>query len=141
MSIYDIPGIVAIAYTLATTPTNIQSCFRVTGIYPFNRDVFKDYEFAPSFVTDRPLASPTTVQQQALAPPITSQQALVPPTTTCSTALPSPEDICPFPKADPRKLAQRRRKCTSAAVTDTPVKAQIENETRSADTRRTFLCD
>ncbi|MGL5757251.1 hypothetical protein, partial [Plesiomonas sp.] len=176
MSIYDIPGIVAIAYPLAATPTNIQSGFRVAGIYPFNRDVFEDYEFAPSFVTDRPLAPPTTVQQHPLVPPTTSQQqtlappttvqqqalvppttsqqhapapptivqqqalahpttsqqlALAPPTATCSTALPSPEDIRPFPKVGPRKVIQRRRKRTSAVLTDTPVKAEIENEKRS----------
>ncbi len=38
MSIYDIPGIVAIAYPLAVTPLNIQAGFRVTGVQPYNID-------------------------------------------------------------------------------------------------------
>lgn len=29
-----------------------------TGIVPFNRDIFQEYDFLSSFVTDRPLAEP-----------------------------------------------------------------------------------
>ncbi len=38
MSIYDIPGIVAIAYPPAEMPLNIQAGFRVAGVQPYNRD-------------------------------------------------------------------------------------------------------
>jgi len=58
MTIYDIPTTVSQAYPLSMTPTNIQSGFRCTGIYPFNRNIFSDIDFAPSYVTDR--AGPTT---------------------------------------------------------------------------------
>ncbi len=58
MSIYDIPGIVAIAYPLAAAPLNIQAGFKVAGVQPYNRDVFLDTEFAPSYVTDRPIQNP-----------------------------------------------------------------------------------
>lgn len=54
MSIYDIPGIVASAMPLALTPSNIQAGFRNTGIYPYNRHLFTELDFAPAFVTDRP---------------------------------------------------------------------------------------
>ncbi len=58
MSIYDIPGIVAIAYPLAAAPLNIQAGFKGAGVKPYNRDVFLDTEFAPSYVTDRPIQNP-----------------------------------------------------------------------------------
>ncbi len=58
MSIYDIPGIVAIAYPPAEMPLNIQAGFRVAGVQPYNRDVFLDTELAPSYVTDRPIQNP-----------------------------------------------------------------------------------
>lgn len=58
MTIYDIPQIVAKAYPLAFTPSNIQAGFAATGISPFNRDVFGDDEYLSSFVTDRPFPEP-----------------------------------------------------------------------------------
>lgn len=55
MNIYDIPSIVAIAFPIAATPKNITAGFAATGIVPFNRDIFSETDFAPSYVTDRPL--------------------------------------------------------------------------------------
>lgn len=54
MTIHDIPSIVATAYPIALTPRNIQGGFKVTGIAPFNRDIFEESDYSPSFVTDRP---------------------------------------------------------------------------------------
>ena len=41
------------AFSRAFTPVNIQSGFKVAGIFPFDRDIFIDLEFLPSDVTDR----------------------------------------------------------------------------------------
>ncbi|KMQ83576.1 tigger transposable element-derived protein 6-like protein [Lasius niger] len=53
MTIYDIPGIVAKALPLAVTHQNIVSGFEYTRISSFNPDIFQEYEFLPSSVTDR----------------------------------------------------------------------------------------
>lgn len=58
MTIYDIPSLVRDALPLATTPINIMKGFKVSGIEPFNRDIFGDDEFLPSSVTDRPALPP-----------------------------------------------------------------------------------
>ncbi|KAK9976965.1 hypothetical protein ABG768_018786 [Culter alburnus] len=63
MSIYDIPGIVRLAFPLAGTPGNVQNGFSSTRIWPYNRDKFKDSDFAPSLVTDLP--PPPVLPEQA----------------------------------------------------------------------------
>lgn len=55
MTIYDVAELAGKALPKASTPSNIMSGFRVSGIFPFNRNVFEDWEFAPSNVTDRPV--------------------------------------------------------------------------------------
>lgn len=54
MTIYDIPSLVRHALPLAATPVNITKGFKVSGIQPFNRDIFGDDEFLPANVTDQP---------------------------------------------------------------------------------------
>ena len=92
MTIYDIPNIVALALPQAATPKNIISGFSSAGIWPFNRNIFDDYDFAPSDVTDRPNEIPTSQTPTASTS-----------TTNHDDATPtgfSPELVRPFPRAD-----------------------------------------
>ena len=52
LTIYDISGIVNLSLHLATSPGNIKAGFRVSGIYPFDRDIFHDEEFTGAYVTN-----------------------------------------------------------------------------------------
>lgn len=54
ISIYDIPGLVKDVFPMAATPSNVMAGFRVSGVYPFNRNIFTDLDYLPSYVTDRP---------------------------------------------------------------------------------------
>ncbi|KMQ88328.1 kinesin family member 21a [Lasius niger] len=63
--IYDIPGIVAKALPLAVTHQNIVSGFECTGISPFNPDIFQEYKYLPSNVTDRENPSTSTDPEEA----------------------------------------------------------------------------
>jgi len=54
MTIYDIPALVKEALPRAMTPINIASGFRVSGIHPFQNDIFSDADFGPSMSTDQP---------------------------------------------------------------------------------------
>ena len=64
ITIYDIPGIVKVAYPLAMTQRNIQNGFQKCGIFPFNRNVFEDADFGPSFFTDRPNPIVTEIETE-----------------------------------------------------------------------------
>ena len=58
MSIYDISRIVKTALPLSVILSNIQSGFQCSGIWPVNRNIFIDADFALSSVTDRPKPLP-----------------------------------------------------------------------------------
>lgn len=118
MTIYDVCECVGIAYPLAFTPNNILAGFRVSGIYPFNENIFQDCDFLSSSVTDRP---------EPIADPS------IPSSSTAESAAPtnfvSPEQIRPFPKAGSRQVRRGGPKPGRCRVlTDTPEKEEIENE-------------
>jgi len=142
ITIYDIAQIVGNAFPSAFTPKNIIVGFKVTGIYPFNPNVFSDDDFLCSYVTDRPEApEETTLQpteqvvnipESSSALDVTATQSQLPePVASTSTNTDkrtitvTPEEISPFPKAPPRKTKGGRKKAKTRVLTDTPVKEEI----------------
>lgn len=61
VTIYEVGGLVGEAYQKAMTPATITNAFRRTGIFPFDRNVFSEIDFAPSSVTDRLIQSERTL--------------------------------------------------------------------------------
>ena len=54
ISIHQIAELCRKPYERAFNATNITSGFQKTGIFPFDREIFSDIDFLPSFTTDRP---------------------------------------------------------------------------------------
>ena len=54
MTIHNIAHILSEAFPMAFAPSDITSEFSVSETSPYNRDIFTDSDFAPSFVTGRP---------------------------------------------------------------------------------------
>ena len=52
VTIYDVPSLVAEAQLHSLIIWNIQNGFRVSGIHPYNRNVFTDEDFVPAEVTN-----------------------------------------------------------------------------------------
>jgi len=103
MSIYDIPQVVATALPSATVPANICSGFKAAGIVLFNRHIFQDSKYLPSFVTERPVP----LQECQSTCDASETQAVGPENATSSNASESvefsPESVRPYPKAAPKK--------------------------------------
>ena len=132
-TIYEIPGIVSEAHMASMTPRNIISGFASTGIYPYNRDLFNDDDYAPSSITDREVIDQPTANTHMPDEPTTSASLPresvnnSPPNVSATTPMyVSPTDIYPFPKARPKKATKRRRKKGSSKIlTSTPVRNEI----------------
>ena len=60
MTIYDLSSVVREALPRVATTQNVVKGFAVTGISPFNPNIFSDIDYAPSYVTDRPFVTPGT---------------------------------------------------------------------------------
>lgn len=143
-TIYDVAEVVGKAFPLAFTPSNITRGFQVSGLHPLNEDIFQDYEFQPSIVTDRLIPTPT-YEDQPENQTIPMEDNLNRPGPSIDTGVTnlspsafankmninivSPEVIRPYPKAQPRKQARKGRpKKKSCILTSTPTKLRIEKE-------------
>lgn len=100
ITIHDLAGLSNKAFTLSFTMANIISGFRETGIYPFSTTVFKEDDFEPASVTDRPVDEISCLPEQSASDDIVTIESS--PQASTSTAI-SPELIRPYPKAQPRK--------------------------------------
>lgn len=156
ISIYNVAGLSALAYDNSFTRQNILAGFKKSGIVPYDRNIFKEDEFAPSKVTEHPPPQAQTsedCQPNQNTPDISEIEPLAGPsgevsvlrsnvneeclnyparvnkTTNNSTTAMSPEEVRPFPKSQPRKTSRRgRKKGKTCVLTDTPEKNRIEEE-------------
>lgn len=111
---YQVAGIFKNAYQKAATLSNAEKGFSTTGIYPFTPDIFPDWMFAPSEVTDlepenvdhheinsrneQPADLPTTATQNgtSVEHKDASGSFQTPSSSNCPVAI---TDISPIPKA------------------------------------------
>lgn len=143
-----------IAFNRAFAMSNIKNAFQKTGIWPVNRQVFSDDDFAASTVTDRDNDTQNTAQD------INEQENVnvgnkndneceetstieVPIASTSRNSIDSEkenndivsvtktnsitlEDIKPFPKAQRKNMKKRRRESKSKIYTSTPEMEEIK---------------
>ena len=53
VTVFQLANLFGVAYLKSATAQTAANGFRKTGIYPVNRNVFEDFEFAPSSVTEQ----------------------------------------------------------------------------------------
>lgn len=129
ITIYDVAELIGKAFPQAFTPVNIQKGFQVTGLYPFNENIFQEHEFLTSYVTDRPLIENPNSNAAISSPPIVSfTPAFASTSSDQNQSLVTPEILRPFPKAPERKKSGGRPKGKSRILTDTPEKEELEQK-------------
>ena len=80
ITMFQLGAIFGSAYMRAATPLVAENGFKHTGIFPVNRDVFAEHEFAPATVTDNADTAevqPSPSESQELSTRTTECQALV----------------------------------------------------------------
>ena len=116
ISIYELPQIINEAFLSAMTPRNIIAGFRATGIYPCNRNIFSDADFAPASLSDRPnpninLSSPLPQTEDALI--LTEQQPSTSGLQTVSNVMCSDSE---YLARSPEKLQEKSSASTKVSV-------------------------
>ena len=64
VTLYQMGKLIGHAWLKALSPSNITSRFKVTGIWPFDKNIFNEDEFLPTSLTDRP--NPNIENEQIL---------------------------------------------------------------------------
>lgn len=125
VTLYQMANVIGKAYEKAFVSKNIIKGFEVTGICPFNEDIFGENEFLGAFVTDRYFDQNNDANTSQNAAP--NAVSTADPGTSTECGFVSPEVIRPFPKAGARKTNGRgRQKGRTRILTWTPEKQQIE---------------
>ena len=123
ITIYDVAELVGKADEQALTPRNIRLGFAASDIWPFNRDVFLEDKFLPSYVSDRPHCSTndcntTSETEDVLIRSSASSTTIgienAPEFLSISAAIIAPETISPLPQCTQQRkkssCARKRRK-------------------------------
>lgn len=137
---------------MAISPSNIIAGFKVSGIYPFNKDIFPEQEFLPSYSTDRPenvsnesskvrivdnnekepVAGPSRVnnlQESSLNRPSENEIPTLNSETIETTSPITPLKLKPLPKAQQSKTTRSSRNRRSTTIlTDSPVRKALREE-------------
>ncbi|KAJ8959025.1 hypothetical protein NQ318_022279 [Aromia moschata] len=154
---YQVARLFNIAYKQVATMSNAESGFKVSGIFPFDDDLFDESDFAPASVTDQilnypdeeiygepPVApvSPIVTENATSQPPSiskvteqnsTNQFSSVTVTEQCTslnTKCVSISELSPLPRMSERK---RRTKSSlrSEIITSSPFKEQLEEKAKA----------
>lgn len=136
ITVFQMVGIFTPAYLKAATLSCAAQSFKVTGIEPYDPDVFTEADFLASSVTDRALITSEAVFPEPEPQPSTSSSVelnspfIDRPTdaTEKSSILKAVKNIFPYPKAVDRKTTINRKRKKSDIISSSPYKKEIENQ-------------
>ncbi|XP_044762023.1 uncharacterized protein LOC123319221 [Coccinella septempunctata] len=154
LNIYNIPKLTKIPYLESFNGRNITSAYEKTGIWPFNKLIFNDDDFAPVQVYhSNSVTNPNestggeepgiagdwlaTVSAELGDVPARTSPTLSRDVSPSLQVLKTPEMIRPFPKVERRTQTKKGRSLGKSRVyTDTPEKTRIEELEKNKEMKR-----
>lgn len=131
LTIYDLAGCLGSAYPNAMTPRNIQKSFSITGIFPFNPDIFTDDEYLSSFVTDRENTETRVIENVVTSP--TSSPSILHDQILNDVSVPSVSDKEPPQLAPPAPNAEIAAPVAQIPPSNDDVTPDISNNEKEND--------
>lgn len=124
VTVYQIGELLGKAYLKAATAEVSAHGFRKSGIYPCNRYIFHDYDFAINRQreTTPPPESNVNIHHEEVTPP---QKTHI-----------GPEDITPLPSFNETKKTNLNRKGSAKLITSTPYKEELERSVAEIKKRK-----
>lgn len=123
ITIYNVAELGGKAWLKAATPANIVSGFKASGIWPYDRDIFSDYEYLPSTIlSNEPTMAPSP--DHALGLPEEETMCQLDPSATST------------PKAIDDPVEQPCSSGTQAFVTPQVFKGVPKGASRSSEKKR-----
>ena len=123
ISEFEISAIFSTAYLKCASAEKIVSGFRVSGVWPFDDNLFTDDDFVAAFLTEEP--EPQLLQDAEPTDPVASSSTQ----QSHSSRVRDSEiltDLCVSPKAHARKRTRKAQK--AEILTSSPMKSQLEEK-------------
>ncbi|XP_014677801.1 PREDICTED: tigger transposable element-derived protein 6-like isoform X2 [Priapulus caudatus] len=138
VTIYQVAALFTEAYLKSATALTARNGFRKTGIFPLNRDIFQDYEFAPADATDvyrdqQPQPQiPEAPNQQPEIPDDADQQPEIEGAPDQQPEIPDVPDQLEVPEthakeAEKKKAKAPSRKRSAEHITASPYQRKLKS--------------
>lgn len=124
--LYQIAGAVKEAFEKSSSVETATNGFRKTGIWPFNDEMFQNWEFAPSRTTERNISvkQPSSDSEEDLPLSHVAKKLIAEGVHSKIKIV----DISPLPVAqENQKKASSRKSLKSTILTESPYKNELEN--------------
>lgn len=124
VTIYQVSELLGKAYARAATVESAMNGFRKAGLYPCDRNVFREHDFPHSNTSE------LSVQQMPPLQPGTSKESDSTPTSPESVPLVRAADVSPVPSLPPKSGNSSSRSGSAQVITSSPYKQTIEESLR-----------
>ncbi|XP_069671659.1 uncharacterized protein [Periplaneta americana] len=121
VSHFDVAELLARAYLKASSVENAVSGFKVTGIYPLNPNIFRDWEFATNEHSGTSTTNTVEEIPESVAPSSSQNQTTSKPGTSTENFVASPTNISPVRRINRPSTSQNKTSSKPSTSTESAI--------------------